>query len=96
MAGYLVMAQLASATVTAGSGAELSSVAAVVIGGVSLFGGRGGVAGAVIGTLIITVLQTGLVVAGVSSSWQTITVGVVLVAAVFADQQRLRLAGNRD
>ncbi|MBB4918432.1 ABC transporter permease [Streptosporangium saharense] len=92
VAGFLVMAQLASASVTAGQTSELSAIAAVVIGGVSLFGGRGNIAGAVIGTLIITVLQTGLVVASVSSSWQTITVGVVLVAAVFADQQRLRLA----
>ncbi|WP_406293353.1 ABC transporter permease [Embleya sp. NBC_00888] len=94
VAGYLVMAQLASASVTAGRGSELSAVAAVVIGGISLFGGRGNIAGAIIGTLIITVLQTGLVVAGVSSSWQTIAVGVVLVAAVFADRQRLRLAGR--
>ncbi|WP_433241758.1 ABC transporter permease [Streptosporangium sp. CA-135522] len=92
VAGFLVMSQLAAASVTAGQTSELSAIAAVVIGGVSLFGGRGNIAGAVIGTLIITVLQTGLVVAKVSSSWQTITVGVVLVAAVFADQQRLRLA----
>jgi ribose transport system permease protein len=95
LAGYLVMAQLAAASVTAGQTDELSAIAAVVIGGVSLFGGRGTIAAAVIGTLIITVLQTGLVVAQVSSSWQVIAVGVVLVIAVFADQQRLRLARRR-
>ncbi|HEY3883067.1 MAG TPA: ABC transporter permease [Trebonia sp.] len=92
LAGYLVMAQLAAASVTAGQTDELSAIAAVVIGGVSLFGGRGTIAAAVIGTLIITVLQTGLVVAQLTSSWQVIAVGVVLVVAVFADQQRLRLA----
>jgi ribose transport system permease protein len=95
LAGYLVMAQLAAASVTAGQTDELSAIAAVVIGGVSLFGGRGTIAAAVIGTLIITVLQTGLVVAQVSSSWQVIAIGVVLVIAVFADQQRLRLARRR-
>jgi len=95
LAGYLVMAQLAAAAVTAGQTDELSAIAAVVIGGVSLFGGRGTIAAAVIGTLIITVLQTGLVVAQVSSSWQVIAIGVVLVIAVFADQQRLRLARRR-
>lgn len=92
VAGFLVMAQLGAASVTAGQNDELSAIAAVVIGGVSLFGGRGGVAGAVIGTLIVIVLRVGLVVAEVSSSWQVIAVGVVLVAAVFVDQQRLRLA----
>jgi ribose transport system permease protein len=95
LAGYLVMAQLGAASVTAGQNDELSAIAAVVIGGVSLFGGRGTMAAAVIGTLIITVLQTGLVVAQVSSSWQVIAVGVVLVVAVLADQQRLRLSRLR-
>jgi ribose transport system permease protein len=95
LAGYLVMAQLAAASVTAGQNDELSAIAAVVIGGVSLFGGRGTIAAAVIGTLIITVLQTGLVVAQLTSSWQVIAVGVVLVVAVLADQQRLRLARRR-
>lgn len=91
MAGFLVMAQLGAASVTAGQNDELSAIAAAVIGGVSLFGGRGTIGGAITGTLIVTVLETGLVVANVSSSWQVIAVGVILVTAVYADQQRLRL-----
>lgn len=90
--GFLVMAQLSAASVTAGTGAELKSITAVVIGGASLFGGRGTIAGAVIGTAIIAVLETGLVIARVSSAWQLLAVGLILVAAVWADQQRLRLA----
>jgi ribose transport system permease protein len=90
--GFLVTAQLSAASVTAGSGSELESITAVVIGGASLFGGRGTIAGAVIGTAIIAVLETGLVIARVSAAWQLLAVGLILVAAVWADQQRLRLA----
>jgi ribose transport system permease protein len=92
VAGFLVMGELGAATVTAGQQDTLSAIAAVVIGGVSLFGGRGHIAGAVIGALIITVLSTGLVVANVSSSWQVIAVGIVLIAAVFVDRQRVKIA----
>ncbi len=92
VAGFLVMAQLGAASITSGQNDELAAITAVVIGGVSIFGGRGNIAAAVVGTLIITVLQSGLVIAGVNSSWQVITIGVVLVAAVFLDQQRIRLS----
>jgi len=95
LAGFLVMAQLGAASVTAGQSDTLPAIAAAVIGGVSLFGGRGSVFGAVVGALIITILQTGLVIAKVEASWQVIAVGVVLVLAVFVDQQRIRLATRR-
>lgn len=91
MAGMLLVSRLSAASPTAGNGQELNSIAAVVIGGTSLFGGRASIAGTVIGTIIIAVIQTGLVVAAVDPFWQFVAVGVVLVLAVWADQQRSRL-----
>lgn len=88
LSGFLVMSRLSVASVTAGQNDELNAIAAVVIGGASLFGGRGTILGSVLGTLIIAVLNTGLIIAGVDPSWQLIAVGVILVAAVWADQQR--------
>jgi ribose transport system permease protein len=91
IAGFLVTSQLSLASVTAGANDNLSSIAAVVIGGASLFGGRGTMSGAIIGVIIITVLDTGLVIAKVSTAWQLVAVGLIIVLAVWADQQRARL-----
>ncbi|MGR3344201.1 MAG: ABC transporter permease, partial [Paracoccaceae bacterium] len=66
----------------------LSSIAAVIIGGVSLYGGSGSVTGTVIGALIIAVLTTGLVMLNVPSFWQFIVVGAVVILAVLIDQTR--------
>ncbi|RHW22736.1 ABC transporter permease [Nocardioides immobilis] len=92
LAGFIAMAQLGVATVTAGQNTELAAIAAVVIGGTSLVGGRGSVAGTVLGALIVAVLETGLVIARVNSAWQLIAVGAILIGALLADQQRLRAA----
>ena len=86
VAAMTVMARLAAASPTSGSDDELNAIAAVVIGGASLFGGRGTIAGAVIGTLIISVLLTGLIIIDVPSFWQLVAVGTVLIAAVYIDQ----------
>jgi len=91
IAGFLVLAQLGIASVHAGENSELLAIAAVVIGGTSLFGGRGNIAGSIIGTLIVAVLETGLVIAKVSTAWQVIAVGFVLILAVWLDQQRERI-----
>lgn len=93
-AGFLVLTQLTVASVQAGLGSELEAIAAVVIGGASLFGGRGNIAGGIIGTLIVAVLATGLIVARVPTAWQVIAIGVVLIFAVWMDQQRVRLASR--
>jgi ribose transport system permease protein len=66
-------------------------VAAVVIGGTSLFGGEGKVSGAVIGALIIGVLQTGLVILNIDPLWQFIVVGVVIIIAVLVNQGQAAL-----
>ncbi|WP_035840244.1 ABC transporter permease [Kitasatospora azatica] len=67
---------------------NLKVITAVVLGGTSLFGGRGSVLGTVIGVFIPAVLTTGLIVIGVQQYWQDVAVGVVLVAAVYIDQVR--------
>ena len=70
----------------AGLGLELDVIAAVVIGGTSLFGGVGGVFGTVVGALLIGVLRNGLVLLNVSPFIQQIVIGLILVAAVAFDQ----------
>jgi len=90
VAGIFVMADLQSGTTSIGSGWELVVIAGVVVGGVSLFGGVGTVAGGVAGILVLKVVQSGLVVVGVNSNWQQIAVGVIMVAAVGLDIVRRR------
>jgi ribose transport system permease protein len=90
MAGVLVSARLDSATPNAGVAYELDSIAAVVIGGASLSGGRGSVLGAVLGCLIIGVLNNGLVLLEVSPFWQQVIKGAVILAAVAVDRSTRR------
>ena len=86
LAAFLLSARLSSAEAVAGGGLELIVIASVVIGGTSLFGGIGNIAGTVVGTLLIGVLRNGLVLLNVSSFIQQIVIGLVLVAAVAFDQ----------
>ncbi len=86
LAAFLLSARLNSAEAVAGSGLELTVIAAVVIGGTSLFGGIGTIFGTVIGALLIGVLTNGLVLLNVSSFIQQVVIGVILVAAVALDQ----------
>jgi ribose transport system permease protein/inositol transport system permease protein len=90
LAGFLLSARLSSAEAVAGLGLELTVIAAVVIGGTSLFGGVGGVFGTVIGALLIGILTNGLVLLNVSSFIQQIVIGIILVAAVAFDQYATR------
>ena len=90
IAGMFVMADLQSGTTSIGSGWELTVIAGVVVGGVSLFGGAGTLAGGIIGILLLQVVSSGLVVVGVSSNWQQIAVGVIMVSAVGLDIVRRR------
>jgi ribose transport system permease protein len=89
-AGMFVMADLASGTTSIGSGWELAVIAGVVVGGVSLFGGAGTMAGGLIGVLLLQVVTSGLVVIGVNANWQQIAVGVIMVLAVGLDILRRR------
>jgi ribose transport system permease protein len=90
VAGLLVTARLDSATPNAGLSYELDSIAAVVIGGTSLSGGRGSILGTALGCLIIGVLNNGLVLLSVSPFWQQVIKGAVILLAVAVDK-----AGNR-
>ncbi|WP_431025193.1 ABC transporter permease [Halomonas sp. H5] len=85
LAGFLLSARLGSAEAVAGTGYELRVIAAVVIGGTSLFGGLGGVGGTVIGALLIGVLINGLVIMNVSSYYQQVVIGIIIVLAVGFD-----------
>ena len=86
LASFLLSARLNSAEAVAGLGLELDVIAAVVIGGTSLFGGVGGVLGTVVGALLIGVLRNGLVLLNVSPFIQQILIGLILVLAVAFDQ----------
>jgi len=86
VASFLLSARLNSAEAVAGLGLELDVIAAVVIGGTSLFGGIGSILGTVAGALLIGVLRNGLILLNVSSFVQQIIIGVILVAAVAFDQ----------
>ncbi|MFI6496145.1 ABC transporter permease [Nonomuraea typhae] len=91
LAGYLSLAKYGITGVSAHSTDNLQAIAAVVIGGTSLFGGVGTVAGTVIGVFIPAVLQNGFQILGVRPFWQQVVVGAVLIAAVYVDQwQRAR------
>lgn len=91
VAGLFVMGNLASGTTSIGQGWELLVIAGVVVGGVSLFGGIGSVVGGVLGMLLLQIVQSGLVVVGISPNWQTIAVGTIMVLAVGLDVMRRRL-----
>ncbi len=95
IASVLVMARLGAGSPVSGATDNLNAIAAVVIGGASLFGGRGTIIGSVIGTGIIAVLLTGLVLVNVPPFWQEVAVGAILIAAVYIDQLRHRKAIRR-
>lgn len=82
IAGLVLSSQLTSAGPTAGTTYELTAIAAVVIGGAALTGGRGTIQGTLLGAFVIGFLSDGLVIIGVSSYWQTVFTGAVIVLAV--------------
>ncbi|AGS33864.1 ribose/xylose/arabinose/galactoside ABC-type transporter permease [Corynebacterium maris DSM 45190] len=84
-AGLVMTARLSSAQPQAGVGYELDAIAAVVIGGASLAGGRGGAWGTFVGAILLAVIRNGLNLLNVSSFWQQIVIGVVIAAAVGFD-----------
>lgn len=85
IAGLIVSSRLNSAQPALGLGYELDAIAAVVIGGTSLAGGRGTVMGTIIGAFIMSVLTNGLRVMGVLEEWKIVVTGVIIIVAVFID-----------
>ena len=94
LAGLILASQLDAASGNAATGVELEVVAAIILGGASLSGGRGTIPGTVLGVFILGIMQNGLTLLSISSFWQDVATGVVLVAAVGLDQVRLRLSGS--
>jgi len=90
LVGVLIAAQLGAAHPATGETFELNAIAAVVLGGTSLMGGRGSIVGTLIGAFVIGVLADGLVLLGVSEFWQMIVKGSVIVVAVILDQFQRR------
>jgi fructose transport system permease protein len=86
VAAWMLIGRIASASPQAGGTANLDSITAVVIGGTSLFGGRGLVIGTLFGALIVGVLRNGLTLAGTDVLWQDFAVGVLIIVAVAIDQ----------
>ena len=93
-AGVLSLAQFGTTAIAGQSQTNLNVIAAVVIGGTSIFGGVGTMFGTVVGLFIPAVLQYGFVIIGVRPSGRQVAVGAVLIAAVYVDQQR-RAAASR-
>ena len=92
IAGLLYVVRFTNGAANAGEALTLDSVAAVVIGGASLFGGAGTIVGTLIGALIISVIANGFVILGVNSFWQYVATGIVIILAVLVDQFRSRTA----
>ncbi|MDO4976599.1 MAG: ribose ABC transporter permease [Eubacteriales bacterium] len=88
LAGLILLSRLNSAQPTLGSGYELDAIAAVALGGTSMNGGRGKITGTLIGVLIIAVLNNGLNILGVSSYYQDVVKGIVILVAVLSDRKR--------
>jgi erythritol transport system permease protein len=91
LVGLIIASQLEAAHPATGETFELNAIAAVVLGGTSLMGGRGSVTGSLIGAFVIGILTDGLVMLGVSEFWQMVIKGLVIVLAVGMDQAQIRL-----
>jgi ribose transport system permease protein len=94
LGAVMYLAQFQTTTIAGATLTNLNVITAVVIGGVSIFGGIGSMFGTVVGLFIPAVLQSGLVIIGIQSFWQSVAVGAVLIAAVYVDQTR-RTAAQR-
>lgn len=86
--GLLTLSRFTAASPLAGNQLEMNAIAAAIIGGVSMFGGRGTIVGSVAGALIVAVLVSAFVLLNVEPYWQMVATGAVLITAVYVDQQR--------
>jgi fructose transport system permease protein len=86
IAAWILIGRMGTASPNAAVDVNLDSITAVVIGGTSLFGGRGSLLGTLLGALIVGVFRNGLFLAGVDQYYQNLAVGVLIIAAVAVDQ----------
>jgi fructose transport system permease protein len=92
IAAWVLIGRIGGVSPQAGQTANLDSITAVVIGGTSLFGGRGSIVGTLVGALIVGVFRNGLALSGLDVLWQEFTVGVLIIVAVTLDQWIRRVA----
>lgn len=85
-AGWAMVARIGSISPTVGQLANIESITAVVIGGISLFGGHGSILGALFGALIVGVFALGLRLLGADAQWTFLLIGLLIIAAVAVDQ----------
>lgn len=93
--GVCMASRFNSAQTTAGMGTELTILASVIIGGTSMMGGSGTVIGSLLGCLLLAVINNGLILMGVSSYWQNLIFGALLVASLFIDKYRRSRSGGQ-
>ncbi|MFV0447085.1 MAG: ABC transporter permease [Vibrio sp.] len=91
LAGIVVTSQLVASHPATGAAFEMNAIAAVVLGGTSLAGGRGTISGTIIGAFVIGILADGLVMMGVSEFWQMVIKGIVIIVAVVIDQMQSKM-----
>ncbi len=91
LVGLIIASQLQAAHPATGETFELNAIAAAVLGGTSMSGGRGRITGTIVGAFVIGILSDGLIMMGVSSFWQTVIKGIVIIVAVVIDQAQSRL-----
>ena len=89
--GLIISSELMASHPATGESFELNAIAAAVLGGTSMSGGRGTIGGTIIGAFVIGILSDGLVMMGVSSFWQMVIKGLVIIVAVVVDQAQRRL-----
>jgi erythritol transport system permease protein len=93
--GIVISSELMASHPATGNSFELNAIAAAVLGGTSMSGGRGTIGGTIIGSFVIGILSDGLVMMGVSSFWQMVIKGIVIIVAVVVDQAQRRLPQGR-
>ncbi len=93
IAGWVLIGRIGSVSPTSGEFANIESITAVVIGGISLFGGRGSILGMIFGALIVGVFSLGLRLYGADAQWTYLLIGVLIIAAVAVDQWIRKVAG---
>lgn len=94
LAGIVLVGRVNTAYPMAGVDYETDAIAAVIIGGASFFGGIGKIGNTIVGVLLIAVLRNGLNLLGVTSAWQTFTIGAVIIIAVFIDVLRQKMSAS--
>ena len=82
----LIASRFATAQPAAGTGTELTIMASVIIGGTSMFGGQGTIVGSALGCILFATIQNVLIVMGISTFWQNLIFGVILLIAIFIDK----------